>query len=122
MARQGLRIIALASGYQGQPLTFLGMVGIMDPPRNGVKASIEALRNCSIEVKMITGDGRETALAIAQRVGIADGRSLSGQEIEVMTEKVLAIRVRDVSVFYRTGPAHKLKIVKAIQVSVAGII
>ena len=119
LARQGLRVIGLASGPQGEPLTFLGMVGILDPPRNGVKDSIETLRNCSVEVKMVTGDGMETALAIAQRVGLAKGRCMSGQEIDAMTEYELSDRVQAVSVFYRTGPAHKLKIVKALQVSSA---
>lgn len=119
LARQGLRVIALASGYHGQPLTFLGMVGILDPPRNGVKESIETLRNCCVEVKMVTGDGMETAMAIAQRVGLVAGRSMSGQEIEALNEYELADRVRDISVFYRTGPAHKLRIVKALQVSTA---
>ncbi|XP_003738153.1 calcium-transporting ATPase type 2C member 1 [Galendromus occidentalis] len=115
LARQGLRVIGLASGQDGQALTFLGMVGILDPPRNGVRESIETLRNCSVEVKMVTGDGMETAQAIAQRIGLNRGRCMSGQEIEAMNEYQLVDRVRDVSVFYRTGPAHKLRIVKALQ-------
>ena len=94
LARQGLRVIGLASGNRDEPLTFLGMVGILDPPRNGVKESIETLRNCSVEVKMVTGDGMETALAIAQRIGLAKGRCMSGQEIEAMTEFELSDRVR----------------------------
>lgn len=97
-------------------MAFIGMVGILDPPRPGVMESIQTLQNCSVDVKMVTGDGLETAQAIANRIGLRPGRAVSGYDIERMDELQLANIVKDVAVFYRTGPAHKLRIVKALQV------
>lgn len=115
LARQGLRVLALSMGKDQENMVFLGMVGILDPPRPGVKESIETLQNCAVSVKMVTGDGMETANAVAARIGLTAGRNLSGAEIEAMDDFQLANIVRDVTVFYRTGPAHKLRIVKALQ-------
>ena len=64
MAEKALRVLAFASGTEQGKLTFLGLMGLIDPPRNGVKESIRSCNKTGIHVVMITGDGRETALAI----------------------------------------------------------
>ncbi len=97
-------------------LVLLGLVGLMDPPR---KESIEAVREChggGIRVTMITGDHKITAAAIAKMLGIGDGKTaVAGTEIEAMNEAELQECVRDVDVFARASPEHKLRLVKAIQ-------
>lgn len=97
-------------------LTMLGLVGIMDPPR---EEAIEAVRVCSqagIQVKMITGDHKETALAIAHQLSITDSDDvLEGSEINEMSDEELKDAVQRVDVFARTSPENKLKIVEALQ-------
>jgi len=97
-------------------LVLLGLVGLMDPPR---KESIEAVREChggGIRVTMITGDHKITAAAIAKMLGIGDGKTaVAGTEIEAMNEAELQECVRDLDVFARASPEHKLRLVKAIQ-------
>jgi len=97
-------------------LVLLGLIGLLDPPR---KEAIEAVREChdgGIRVTMITGDHRITAAAIAAMLGIGDGRTaVTGTEIEEMNEAALQETVREVDVFARASPEHKLRLVKAIQ-------
>jgi magnesium-transporting ATPase (P-type) len=97
-------------------LILLGLVGLMDPPR---KEAIEAVKEChggGIRVTMITGDHKITAAAIAKMLGIGDGTTaVAGAEVEAMTDATLQDRVRDVDVFARASPEHKLRLVKAIQ-------
>jgi magnesium-transporting ATPase (P-type) len=97
-------------------LVLLGLIGLLDPPR---KEAIEAVREChagGIRVTMITGDHKITAAAIARMLGIGDGRTaVTGAEIEEMNEAALQQAVRDVDVFARASPEHKLRLVKAIQ-------
>ena len=94
----------------------LGLVGLLDPPR---KEAIEAVTEChdgGIRVTMITGDHKITAAAIAKMLGIGDGKTaVAGAEIEEMNTAALQERVRDVDVFARASPEHKLRLVKAIQ-------
>jgi P-type Ca2+ transporter type 2C len=113
----GLRVIALASGSSFNDLSYVGMVGIMDPPRDGVQESIEILRKSGVEVKMITGDAAETARAIATRIGfdLAMKTCLSGDEIDKMSSHELEIIVGKTAIFYRTTPRHKLAIIKALK-------
>ena len=100
-------------------LTFLGMVGIHDPPRPGVRDAILALRTSGVEVKMLTGDSEDTACAIGLRLGLyvshSDKIALSGDEIDRMDDIVFGNIISQVSIFYRVGPSHKLRIVKALQ-------
>ncbi|XP_076989316.1 calcium-transporting ATPase type 2C member 2 [Tamandua tetradactyla] len=119
MGSRGLRVLALASGPELGALTFLGLVGIIDPPRAGVKEAIRVLSASGVAMKMITGDALETALAIGRSIGLCNGKltALSGEELESMEKGELADRIRKVSVFYRTSPKHKLKIIKALQES-----
>src|SRR5262245_46700315 len=129
LAGQGERVLGLAwldsPGRRGGSLTpadlpqnliLLGLIGLLDPPR---KEAIEAVQEChggGIRVTMITGDHKITAAAIAKMLGIGDGRTaVTGSEIEDMDTATLEERVRDVDVFARASPEHKLRLVKAIQ-------
>ena len=98
-------------------LCFLGMAGMIDPPRLEVKSSIEICRDSGIGVAMITGDHKATALAIAQDLGIAERADevLSGPEIDALGEAELAAKVKTVRVFARVSPEHKVRIVKAFR-------
>nr|XP_013001287.1 calcium-transporting ATPase type 2C member 2 isoform X3 [Cavia porcellus] len=119
MGSLGLRVLALAAGPELGSLTFLGLVGIIDPPRDGVKEAVGVLSRSGVSVKMITGDALETASAIGRDIGLCNGElsAMSGQEVESMEPDTLAGHVREVSVFFRTSPKHKLKIIKALQES-----
>jgi magnesium-transporting ATPase (P-type) len=129
LAGRGERVLALAwyEGPLGKPgglspadlpsnLVLLGLIGLLDPPR---KEAVEAVHEChqgGIRVTMITGDHRITAAAIAKMLGIGDGKTaITGTEIEEMNEASLQDKVRDVDVFARASPEHKLRLVKAIQ-------
>jgi Ca2+-transporting ATPase len=98
-------------------LVFLGIVGMIDPPRLEVKDSIAVCRASGIGVAMITGDHKATALAIARVLGLAkdEDEALSGPDIDAMDDAVLAARVRTVRVFARVSPEHKVRIVKAFR-------
>ncbi|XP_059761251.1 calcium-transporting ATPase type 2C member 2 isoform X2 [Balaenoptera ricei] len=119
MGSLGLRVLALASGPELGKLTFLGLIGIIDPPRAGVEEAVHVLSDSGLSVKMITGDALETALAIGRNIGLCNGKlsAMSGEEVESAEQGALAERVGKVSVFFRTSPKHKLKIIKALQES-----
>ncbi|ANP74716.1 cation-translocating P-type ATPase [Cryobacterium arcticum] len=98
-------------------MLFLGVVGIVDPPRPEAIAAIATMHAAGIRVKMITGDHPGTAVAIAREMGIVDGdaRVLTGGQLQKLSQDQLAAVVRNVDVFARTSPEHKLRIVKALQ-------
>ncbi len=98
-------------------LTFLGVIGMIDPPRAEAKEAVARAREAGIRPVMITGDHPKTAIVIAAELGIvpAGSRALTGAEIEAMTEEALAQGVLDVSVYARVSPQHKLRIVKALR-------
>ena len=97
-------------------MIFLGLVGILDPPRDEVFDSIEECKGAGIRVIMITGDHAITAEAIAQELGIADEEgTISGSELEKMDDDELSKVVMKHSVFARTSPEHKLRLVEALQ-------
>jgi magnesium-transporting ATPase (P-type) len=129
LAARGERVLALAwlenpgvkAGSLGpadlpKTLVLLGLIGLLDPPR---KEAVEAVKEChggGIRVTMITGDHKITAAAIAKMLSIGDGKTaITGGEIEEMDTATLQERVRDVDVFARASPEHKLRLVKAIQ-------
>lgn len=130
-AKQALRTIAIAiSEITSQEavkadqlqlenkLTLLGLVGIIDPPREEVKKSIATLKRASVKVVMITGDHADTAKAIAKNLGIIDDDSktvVTGKEIESMSDQQLKDIVLDKRVYARVSPDHKQRIVKALQ-------
>jgi magnesium-transporting ATPase (P-type) len=129
LAAQGERVLALAwldnpdvntgsisPADLPKTLVLLGLIGLLDPPR---KEAIEAVKEChggGIRVTMITGDHKITAAAIAKMLAIGDGTTaITGGEIEDMDTATLQERVRNVDVFARASPEHKLRLVKAIQ-------
>ncbi|XP_073946833.1 secretory pathway calcium atpase isoform X3 [Choristoneura fumiferana] len=117
IGRMGLRIIALARGASLEALTYTGVCGVCDPPRPGVSDAIATLRRTAVDVKMVTGDARPTALAVAQMVGldVLHSQSLSGDQLDSMADDELDRVIDSVSVFYRVTPKHKLAIVKSLQ-------
>ncbi len=96
-------------------LTLIGLVGIVDAPRQEAMAAVRQCQAAGIIVKMITGDHAETARAIAARFGFGSEKVLTGGEIERLDEVALAREARDIHVFARTTPAHKLRLVEALQ-------
>jgi calcium-translocating P-type ATPase len=97
-------------------LVFLGIVGFIDPPREEAIAAIADCRSAGISVKMITGDHNGTAAAIARRLAIADDpQAMGGAEIDKLSDEELRAVVEKTSVFARTSPEHKLRIVRALQ-------
>jgi P-type Ca2+ transporter type 2C len=95
-------------------LTFLGLVGLMDPPRPEAKVAIVQCKQAGIDVKMITGDHQVTASAIARELGL-EGGSITGTELEHKDSDQLADIIDNVAVFARVTPSHKVKIVRALQ-------
>jgi Ca2+-transporting ATPase len=97
-------------------LIFLGLVGMIDPPRDEVKEAVARARVAGIRPIMITGDHPKTAAAIARELGIMRGdRAVVGAELEQMDDQTLDATVREVSVYARVNPEHKLRIVEALQ-------
>ncbi|MEH7224912.1 cation-translocating P-type ATPase [Bacillus sp. JJ1566] len=98
-------------------LIFLGLVGMIDPPREEVKASIAYCKDAGIQTVMITGDHQKTALAIASELGIADdvAQTMTGQQLHALSDLELQEKVKNVRVFARVSPEHKVRIVKALK-------
>jgi P-type Ca2+ transporter type 2C len=127
-AREGLRVLAMA--YKEVPpetreltlatlqadLIFAGLQGMMDPPRPEVIGAIEGCRKAGIRVIMITGDHAVTARVIAEKLGIGgkEPEVITGRELEVMTDEDLFERVREVSVYARVSPNHKMRITQQL--------
>ena len=95
-----------------QSYIFVGLVGLMDPPRLEVKDALHLCQKAGIRVIMITGDNKETALAIAKLVGI-QGKAMTGAELDMLGES--PILSDDVNIYARVNPAHKTKILHALQ-------
>jgi Ca2+-transporting ATPase len=98
-------------------LTLIGIVGMIDPPRLEVKDSINEAKAAGITPIMITGDHKNTAVAIARELGIADtiNQSLTGAEIDAFTEEEFSTNINNYKVFARVSPEHKVKIVRAFK-------
>ncbi|MHB1325937.1 MAG: cation-translocating P-type ATPase [Thermoleophilia bacterium] len=125
MAARALRTVAIASrpvqpeacgniADCEQELVFLGLAGIYDPPRPEAAAAISECQQAGIQVFMVTGDHQATATAIAAELGIPGG-SMTGPELDGVTDEELAGRLGDTSVFARVSPGHKVRIVAACQ-------
>lgn len=119
MADSALRVLGFAeSGTPAlgeEKMCFLGLMGMLDPPRPEVRGAVRQCRTAGIRPVMITGDHRDTALAIAREVGIArpgDGL-LTGAELDAMTDDQLSACCMRTAVYARVSPAHKLRIVRA---------
>src|SRR5581483_10811123 len=125
MASQGLRVIAVAckqsTGHSIESeLCFVGLFGLIDPPRASVAASIKQCRSAGIAVCMITGDHLQTATAIASSLGIYDAsdplsRAIRGRDLDMLTDEALANLKPFPCVFARVSPDNKLAIVRALQ-------
>jgi Ca2+-transporting ATPase len=128
MASRGLRVLGMAyCRLSGPPrggvvpppeeLVFLGLQGMMDPPRAGVLEAIRGCQEAGIRVIMITGDHAATALSIGRQLGIAahDTPTLTGNELEQLTDSALHERVKHVSIYARVAPEHKLRVVQALR-------
>ncbi|MCX0500668.1 cation-transporting P-type ATPase [Erwinia billingiae] len=127
-ARQGLRMVAAAwmpapddltqldhDALQGG-LIFLGIAGMMDPPRPEAIYAIRTCQQAGVRVKMITGDHPQTAMNIAQMLGMANSdRALTGHDLEAMNDAELREAAVSYDIFARTSPEHKLRLVKALQ-------
>lgn len=129
MAQKALRVIAVAykdvdylpskvnSLEIENNLIFVGLIGMIDPPREGVKEAVKTCKDAGIKTVMITGDHLETAKAIAKDLGILDlkDKAITGQELDKMSQNMLEKRIKEYSVFARVTPEHKVRIVKAWQ-------
>lgn len=126
MASQGLRVIGMAYMRLDpevdrielsdiEDLTFLGLQGMIDPPREEVKEAIQNCKTAGIRVIMITGDHVSTAHAISKELGIMTYGALSGNDVERMTDEQLEDALETVSVFARMSPGHKFRVVKMLQ-------
>ena len=121
MAVDALRVLGLAYAYQDElkeeNLVFVGLVGMIDPPRPECKNAVSIFKKAGITTIMITGDHKTTALAIAKELGITDenGEALSGDEIDALTPEELREKVKTVHVFARVSPENKVQIVTAIR-------
>lgn len=128
MASQGQRVLAVAAkavdtdhrelrfGDVEKDMTLLGLFGLIDPPRQEAVAAVAECRSAGIQVKMITGDHGETARAIGGQLGLANHRDvLTGADLDSLDDTALMRRASEVDIFARTSPAHKLRLVQALQ-------
>ncbi|HET9710587.1 MAG TPA: cation-translocating P-type ATPase [Pyrinomonadaceae bacterium] len=122
MAGEALRVLAVAQKPRAaladaeRDMTLLGLVGLIDPPRPEAAAAVRECEEAGIKVIMITGDHPLTAKAVADELGLTKGgRVVTGQELEAMTDAELEDAVGSIDVFARVSPAHKLRVVSALQ-------
>lgn len=129
MGDKALRVLAAAERTLKAPpkrftaeglereLTFLGLAGLMDPPRPEAKEAVEECRRAGIQTVMITGDHRSTAVAVAKELGILQGKqeALTGEDLDFMDDEMLKEEVGRCGVFARVTPEHKMRIVQAFQ-------
>lgn len=121
-SNDALRVLSLAERKNNkdaieQDLTFIGMLGMIDPERPEVAESIKTFKRAGIKTVMITGDHKDTALAIAKRLGIAEKpeECIMGHELDALSDDELRDRSKSLSIYARVSPEHKVRIVKAIQ-------
>ena len=122
MAGQALRVLTIAMKQKGnltdeKNLIFLGLVGMIDPPRSEAGDAVKSFRGAHVDTVMITGDHVDTALAIAGELGIAEDRSecMTGGEMEAMPDEEFCQKVENIRVFARVSPEHKVRIVEALK-------
>ena len=122
MAEEALRVLAVAFKRNAtaedadKGMTLLGLVGMIDPPRREAKAAVRECEEAGIKVMMITGDHPLTAKAVARELGISkNGNVVTGPELEAMDDEQLEAAVASVEVCARVSPAHKLRVVTALQ-------
>ncbi len=128
LAEQAMRVIAVATRsipgsdfdaeqdpwHWTEDWTLVGLVGLMDPPRSEARKAIELCYQAGVQVKMITGDHKVTAVAIARELGLK-GDAVAGEDLDAMSDEELTRRIDDIVVFARVAPQHKVKIVQALK-------
>lgn len=122
MSKDALRVLVLAIKYENhktfeEDMTFVGLVGMIDPPREEVAPAVISFKGAGVKTVMITGDHKDTAFAIAKELGIADNinQVMTGMELDEMTVEQLIEKIDDLCVFARVSPQHKVMIVQAIK-------
>lgn len=122
MAQQAMRVLAVAWKPDAsvetaeQEMTFLGLVGMIDPPRPEAKEALDRCRQAGIRVVMVTGDHPVTAQAVAKELGLTrSGVTVTGSQVDAMTDQELEDRVTEIDVYARVSPNHKLRVVSALQ-------
>ena len=122
MAGEALRVLAVAYKPQAtikdaeQNMVFLGLVGMIDPPREEAREAVKRCEEAGITVVMITGDHPVTARAVANELGLLNGgRVFTGAELEITDDEEFQEEVKDIRVYARVSPAHKLRVVTALQ-------
>ncbi len=123
---QALRVLGFAyapynkavkknGGFEEKNLIFVGIVGMLDPPRKTVKKSIKMAQEAGIKVKIITGDNAITAKAVGEQIGLQVHNAVTGDQIEKLTDKQLTKLIQETEIFARTKPEHKYRIVDLLQ-------
>ena len=122
MSADALRVLVLAIKYEEhekfeENLTFVGLVGMIDPPRAEVAPAVQVFKEAGVKTVMITGDHKDTAFAIAKELGIAEriDQCMTGMELDQLTPEELAKKADDLCVFARVSPQHKVMIVDAFR-------
>lgn len=122
MSSQALRVLVLAIKHNNhnafeQNLIFVGLVGMIDPPREEVAAAVESFIGAGVKTIMITGDHKDTAFAIANELGIASNinQCITGLELDSLTQQEFSNRIDDIRVFARVSPQHKVNIVQTFK-------
>jgi P-type Ca2+ transporter type 2C len=122
MGKNSFRTLAIAykkldfadKDYEEDGFVFLGLACMEDPPREEVIEAIKVSEGAGITVKMITGDNKETATAVGEQIGLK-GKVMEGYEIDDLSDEELSALVKEISIFARVRPEHKLRIVKALK-------
>lgn len=121
MEKDALRVLAFAyknfnknEKPEEKGLIFLGLSGMIDPPRKEVKEAVKQCFDAGIKIKIITGDSEVTAVAIAKQIGIV-GNAITGKELEKMSDEELSKYIDEIVIFARTDPTQKLRITKILQ-------
>lgn len=126
MASNGLRVLALADlvtstlndKLDQNSLCFKGLIGLQDPPKDGVRAAINKCKKAGVRIMMITGDYCKTAIAIGNEIGLNSSNcAITGEEIDNMTDDELSEAVKHCDIFSRVIPKHKMKIVNALKIN-----
>ncbi|KAJ1966433.1 High affinity Ca2+/Mn2+ P-type ATPase-like protein [Dipsacomyces acuminosporus] len=119
LSQRGLRVVAAAFGTSADEMVFSGLFVMRDPPRENVGQTIQHLMNAGVRTVMITGDSEKTAVSVARNIGIpvvGDHRGcMVGSQLDKLTDYELAEHIKEISVFARATPKHKVRIVSALQ-------
>jgi len=118
LANQAYRVLAVSyqtnlEKPQEEDLVFVGLLGMMDPPREEVLEAIAHCREAGIQTVMVTGDHKKTAMAVAQELNMDEGKGIDGRELDAMSEEEFEKQLEEITVFSRISAEHKLRIIRA---------